>query len=83
MLHVQAPLCFPDDAIDTDARALISELLVRDVPRRLGCGPGGDSDLKQHTFFSDLGGFDALLVKEVWIDERICCQLTVTTAPIP
>jgi serine/threonine protein kinase/CRP-like cAMP-binding protein len=43
---------FPAHFKDKDLRDLILKLLVKDIPRRLGCLKGGATDIKSHRFFA-------------------------------
>ncbi|GJQ12782.1 hypothetical protein GpartN1_g4573.t1 [Galdieria partita] len=47
------PITFPD-GLSPEARSLILGLLERDPTERLGCGPEGISEVKQHPFFKDI-----------------------------
>lgn len=52
-------------------RKLITQLLQPDVNQRLGCGPGGASDVKKHVWFRGVD-WDLVLNKEIpppWLPE--------------
>ena len=51
---------FPSHFKDSNLKDLILRLLVKDIPKRLGCLRGGAQDIKEHRFFRSLD-FDALV----------------------
>lgn len=53
---------FPAHVKDAKLKDLVSKLLVKDIPRRLGCMRGGAADVKAHPFFRELD-WPALLSK--------------------
>lgn len=44
---------WPPD-LDPVVKDLIDKLLTVDMEKRLGCGPGGDADVKQHPYFATI-----------------------------
>ncbi len=60
-------MSFPasETPIDESAKDLITQLLARDVVDRIGCRKGGSAEVKDHSFFRHLGGWDMLLAKKV------------------
>jgi hypothetical protein len=46
------------------ARDLISRLLIKEESQRLGCGPDGVADVKQHPFFDGID-WDGILTKKI------------------
>ncbi len=61
---LKGEVAFPAHVKDKDLRDLIQKLLVKDVPRRLGCLLGGAQDIRQHRFFRPLD-FDELFARRV------------------
>ena len=42
------------EGLNPELHSLLQGLLKRNVEERLGCGPGGAEEVKQHSFFADL-----------------------------
>jgi serine/threonine protein kinase len=55
---------FPPHFKDKDLKDLILKLLVKDIPKRLGCLRGGAADIKDHRFFRLLS-FDDLYHRRI------------------
>ncbi len=55
---------FPSHFKDAALRDLILKLLVKDIPRRLGCMRGGAADIKAHKFFREVD-WAALFAKRI------------------
>lgn len=61
---LQDPLRFPED-VHSDARALLTLLLLRDPTQRLGSGASGAGAIKAHPFFAKHIDWDLLWAKKV------------------
>lgn len=61
---LQDPLRFGEE-VAPDARSLLTLLLNRDPAQRLGSGPGGAQDIKNHPFFAKHIDWRRLLAKKV------------------
>ena len=61
---LKGEVVFPPHVQDKDLKDLILKLLVRDVPKRLGCQRGGAQDIKNHKFMRAID-FDDLYSRKI------------------
>lgn len=61
---LQEPLTFPS-SVGAEARDLLTRLLRRDPMQRLGSGPQGAAEIKNHPFFTNHIDWQLLLAKKV------------------
>lgn len=84
---VEKKVTFPKEIFSTHAVSLLSGLLVKNPAKRLGCGPRGIQEIKEHPFFGSIdwglleaGYLDAPFIPNVCCNRNPACLLACSSA---